>query len=244
LLQRDVLEYLEERAPPKAGFSRVPVTAAQRKTRKETKQGAKAVRVAAAKARGKDRANHRPANAKVTFGADAKRKLDELGLHGKARKHAKDYHKKIVKAEMGAHGATKGRVFHLAHKGGSDPNEKNHLTVGLYNHKGDQIKSPWAVKKEAETGQKTKGLFHMYPENHKIKEPKSFTAAAEKSQERQKAAADAVAAAGRAEEARKAAAADRQREAGQSLSPEEKKAQRKAASEAKKARKGGAPSGP
>jgi len=213
------------------------VTPEQRKTRKETKQGAKAVRVAAAKARGKDRANHRSGNAKVTFGSDARRKLDELGLHGKARQHAKNYHKNIVKAEMKAHGAEKGRVFHLAHKGGSDPNEKNHLTVGLYDHKGDQIKSPWALKREKETGKPTKGLFHMYPENHKVKQPKSFTAAAEKSQARQKEATEAAELASKAEEARKQAAARKQMTAGQSLSAEEKKAQR----QAKKAAKGKGP---
>lgn len=210
------------------------MTPEQRKARKETKASTKAVRVSAAKAKGKDRANHRPANAKVTFGSDARRKLDELGLHGKQRQHAKNYHKNIVKAEMKAHGAEKGRVFHLAHKGGSDPKERNHLTVGLYDKKGAQIKSPWAVKKEAETGKVTKGLFHMYPENHKFKEPASFTAAAAKSQERQKAAAEAALAETKAEEARKLAAVEKQKAAGQSLSAEEKKAQR----QAKKAAKG------
>jgi len=240
LFQRDVdSTFLEARAEPKAGFHRVAVTPEQRKARKAVQHTAKAGRVATAKAKGKDRANHRPANAKVTFGADAKRKLDELGLHGKSRKHAKNYHKNIVKAEMKGHGAETARVFHLAHKGGSDPNEKNHLTVGLYNKKGDQIKSPWALKKEAETGQATKGLFHMYPEkNPKFKEPKSFTVAAEKSQERQKVAAEeaakAAATASKAEEDRKAAAAEKQRTAGKSLSTEEKQALRKAKKEAKK----------
>ena len=55
----------------------------------------------------------RPANAKVTFGNAARAHLDELNLHGKARKQAKKYHKNIVKQDMKKHGADSARILYV-----------------------------------------------------------------------------------------------------------------------------------
>ena len=56
----------------------------------------------------------RPANAKVTFGSAARAHLDELNLHGKARKQVKNYHKNIVKQDMKKHGADSARVLYVS----------------------------------------------------------------------------------------------------------------------------------
>ncbi|KAH9474488.1 hypothetical protein JR316_0012947 [Psilocybe cubensis] len=209
---------------------------------KAAKQAAKATRVAKAAAKGKT-SPKRPANAKVTFGNAAKAHLDELGLHGKDRKKVKKYHKQVVKQDMKNHGAHSARVFHLAHTGGSDPNEKNHITAGYYKaptkqgHPGEQIKSPWAIKHEKENpGKVTKGLFHVYP-SEKKKVPSSWTKAAESSASRKKAEADRHAAATKAEEEAKHRRVEAERLAGGSLSAEAKKAQREAAKAAKAAKK-------
>lgn len=81
----------------------------------EQRQGKKQVRqdIKTAKAeQGKKNAQAERAKAKVTFGRSARGKLDELGLHGKERQQAKNYHKKVVKEDMKKNGlgAVKAKV--------------------------------------------------------------------------------------------------------------------------------------
>ncbi len=62
---------------------------------------------------------------------------------------------------------------HVAHKGGNDPKERNHITAGYYKapsggKPGEQIKSPWSKSfEEKNPGKPTKGLFHVYPEDQR-----------------------------------------------------------------------------
>jgi len=234
---------LQKRTSNGKAPARLPahVIAAQRKAHKVAKKNAKAVRVAAARARyGAGYTGKRPANAKITFGKEATARLDALGLHKNSRKHAKNYHKKIMKAEMAKiPEAATGRVFHLVHEGGSDPNEKSHMTAGVYKLNKEPIKSPWALEKEKENpGSTPKGLFHFYPENHRFRAPKAFVAAAAESQARQEAAAAEAQAAKEAEKERinrekQDRAAEKKRK-GKLMSEEEKKAARSARKDAKK----------
>ncbi|KJA16872.1 hypothetical protein HYPSUDRAFT_79865 [Hypholoma sublateritium FD-334 SS-4] len=218
---------------------------ASRTAAKAVKKAAKADRVTKALDKGKTLPK-RPSNAKVTFGSAARAKLDELGLHGKDRKKAKQYHKNIVKQDMKNHpGADSARIFHLAHKGGNDPNERNHITAGYYKapaqgKPGEQIKSPWAKNFEAKNpDKKTKGLFHVYPEDQKRKThvPSSLTRATEASAARKKVEADKAIAKAKADEDAKTTRVNQERQAGQSLSHDDKKAQREAAKAAKAAKK-------
>ncbi|PPQ79018.1 hypothetical protein CVT25_002327 [Psilocybe cyanescens] len=223
---------------------------------KVAKKAAKAVRVQKAASKGKVTPK-RPANAKVTFGNAAKAKLDELGLHGKDRKKVKKYHKDVIKKDMKNHGAHSARVLyvshpsltypkdHLAHEGGNDPNEKNHITAGYYKapakkgQVGEQIKSPWAVKHEKENpGKVTKGLFHVYPSDKK-KVPSAWTKAAAASTVRKQAEADRLKAEADAAAHAKNQRVEADKAAGGSLSAEAKKAQREAAKAAKAAKKKG-----
>lgn len=78
---------------------------------KIAKKALKAERVKKAVDKGKV-SPKRPSNAKVTFGSAARAKLDELGLHGKDRKKAKQYHKNVVKQDMKNHpGADSARIL-------------------------------------------------------------------------------------------------------------------------------------
>lgn len=133
---------------------------------------------------------------------------------------------------------------HLAHTGGNDPNEKNHITAGYYKapakkgQLGEQIKSPWAVKHEKENpGKVTKGLFHVYP-SEKKKVPSAWTKAADASAARKKAEADHHAAAATAAEKAKHDRVEAEKAAGGALSQDAKRAQRDAAKAAKAAKKG------
>lgn len=82
-----------------------------RAARKIEKAASKAERVKKAVDKGRV-GPKRPSNAKVTFGSAARAKLDELGLHGKDRKKAKEYHKSIVKQDMKSHpGADSARIL-------------------------------------------------------------------------------------------------------------------------------------
>lgn len=134
---------------------------------------------------------------------------------------------------------------HLAHPGGNDPNERNHITAGYYKapskgKPGEQIKSPWAKNFEAKNpGKTTKGLFHVYPEDQKRQThvPSSLTHATEASAARKKVEADKVAAKAKADEDAKTSRVNQERQAGLGLSQEDKKAQREAAKAAKAAKK-------
>jgi len=77
-----------------------------------------------------------PNNAKITLGKDARTELNNMGLHGKARKSAIKWHKSQVKSHMRQNPDLKGKahtavIEHVAHKGGSDPKEKNHITASF-----------------------------------------------------------------------------------------------------------------
>ncbi|CAA7267218.1 unnamed protein product [Cyclocybe aegerita] len=77
-----------------------------------------------------------PNSAKLTLGKDARKELDNLGLHGKARKNTVKWHKNQVKQHMRTNPTLKGKaktgtIEHIAHKGGSNPKEKNHITASF-----------------------------------------------------------------------------------------------------------------
>ncbi|KAJ3509712.1 hypothetical protein NLJ89_g5077 [Agrocybe chaxingu] len=77
-----------------------------------------------------------PNKAKLTLGKDARKELDNLGLHGKARKNTVKWHKNQVKKHMKTNPVLKGKaktgtIEHIAHKGGSNPKEKNHITASF-----------------------------------------------------------------------------------------------------------------
>ena len=80
----------------------------QRQGKKQVKQDKKTAKAE----QGKKNAQAERAKAKVTFGKSARGKLDELGLHGKERQQAKNYHKKVVKEDMKKNGlgAVKAKV--------------------------------------------------------------------------------------------------------------------------------------
>jgi len=169
-------------------------TVAQKQATAGAKQAKQAATKAAKAEQGKKNAAAEKAKAKVTFGKSAKEGLDNLGLHGKDRKDAKNYHKQTVKAEMKTNGATTAKVVHLDHKGGSVAEEKNHITTHFYDKNKATIPSTWTDKK---TGQVNNGeLHHVYPDQHGVKPPTSFTNAVANSpgnpkQAAKKAAADA-----------------------------------------------------
>lgn len=93
------------------------------------------------KAKGNPNAKDRPPKAlpntaKLTLSEDARKELDGMGLHGKARKQLIKWHKKQVKKEMNTNPLLKGQAItgvieHVAHKGGHDPKEKNHITASF-----------------------------------------------------------------------------------------------------------------
>ncbi|TFK33656.1 hypothetical protein BDQ12DRAFT_715742 [Crucibulum laeve] len=108
-------------------------------------------------------------------------------------------------------------VLNLVHEGGSDPKEKNHLKVGLYNAQGNPIPSKWSLDEmKTDPKTKTKGLYHVYPHDHpSIKQPSSFADAAEKSLELKRAAEAAAAAKLAKEKEEKAKLIAKQKEEGQ-----------------------------
>ncbi|KAF8056957.1 hypothetical protein FPV67DRAFT_1529587 [Lyophyllum atratum] len=112
---------------------------------------------------GKKNAAAEGEKAKVTFGDGAKKALNSMGLHGKNRKAAKEYHQQIVKEEMKINGAHKAKVVALAHEGGSVETEKNHITTHFSNAMGGTIKSEWVDKA---SGKQIGGLHHVYPDQH------------------------------------------------------------------------------
>jgi hypothetical protein len=81
----------------------------QRQDKKRQKQGTKKVKAEQGKAKA---SLQRETEAKVKFGKSAREKLDELGLHGKKRRQAKNYHRKVVRKAMEKNvpGAVKAKV--------------------------------------------------------------------------------------------------------------------------------------
>jgi len=76
-----------------------------------------------------------PNNAKIMLSDSARQELDKMGLHGKDRKKEIKYHKKEVKKAMKEKGAVTAEIKHVAHRGGSDPKEPNHITASLFSKK-------------------------------------------------------------------------------------------------------------
>jgi len=107
---------------------------------------------------------HLPPHTKIVLAGKAREELDRLNLHGKARKDAIGYHKRIMKAEMKKHGAVEAELTHIAHSGGSDPNEKDHITAKLWN--------PDLLAIHGAMGTNS---HHLYTADHKFPMPKSFT---------------------------------------------------------------------
>jgi len=73
-----------------------------------------------------------PNNTKIRLSDDARSELNKMGLHGKDRRKEIKNQKSAVKKEMRKQGAVTAEIKHVAHKGGSDPKEKNHVTASLY----------------------------------------------------------------------------------------------------------------
>jgi hypothetical protein len=106
-------------------------------------------------------------HAKITFGDEARKHLDDLGLHGKERKQVKKEHVNRIKQEMKTNGATHATVERLAHSAGSkDPNV--HITATFQKaqvasnggiHK-EPIHSSWKDSASGET--KTGVNHHVY----------------------------------------------------------------------------------
>ncbi|KAH9481457.1 hypothetical protein JR316_0005983 [Psilocybe cubensis] len=92
-------------------------------------------------AAGKHKYTHGPT--RLSISDNAKAELNRLNIHGKERKNAIKWNKNKVKKEMRKNpelkGAHTGVIEHLAHKGGSQPKEKNHITASFKDKHGQQI---------------------------------------------------------------------------------------------------------
>jgi len=216
-----------------------------RKDRKKLQATNKAAKVAKAQAKPNHKSHEQKIKDKATvaFSPGASRRLDGMGLHGKARQSAKKYHKNIMKSEMKKNGATKGVVVATAHKGGTVKDEKNHITAQFF--KGDKkgssnkgpIPSSWTDKATGAVKVGEKNQHHVYV-NDKQKVPSAWSKAVGASDGRKTAAEDKKKAEeGKVRDAKVAdARAAGSKKAGE-ISAEEKKAQREAAKAEKAARK-------
>jgi len=77
-----------------------------------------------------------PNSAKITLGKDAKEELNKMNLHGKERKKAIKWHKSKLKDQMRTDPTLKDKahtavIQHVAHQGGSNPKEPNHITASF-----------------------------------------------------------------------------------------------------------------
>jgi len=129
-------DLLERRAPPKQQPRRGTQVRKETKANPYTpKNGGKSN--AAPKARVPQPAHRKkglPNAAKLTLSKDARKELDGMGLHGKARKNTIKWHKNQLKKEMRTNPALKGKartgvIEHIAHKGGSNPKESHYSFV-------------------------------------------------------------------------------------------------------------------
>jgi len=216
-----------------------------RKARKELQVTNKAAKAAKAQAKPTYKSHEQKIKDKATvvFSPGASRRLDGMGLHGKARKSAKKYHKNIMLAEMKKKGATKGIVVATAHQGGIVKSEKNHITAQFFKgHKkgssnGGAIPSSWTDKATGKVKVGEKDQHHVYV-NDKQKVPSAWSKALDASRARKTAAEEKEKA--KSGNLRDAKVADARvagtKKAGE-ISPEDKKAQRKAVKEEKAARK-------
>lgn len=215
-----------------------------RKTRKDQQAVNKAAKADKAKAKPNYKSHEQKIKdkSKITFSPGASRRLDGMGLHGKDRQAAKNYHKNIMKNEMKKNGAAKGNIVATAHKGGTVKEEKNHITAQFTDHKGRPLPSTWKDSKTGETKVGEKNQHHVYV-NDKAKTPSAWTKAVDASNGRKATAEASKKAELDKAFADKASAAKKVGESTRgSISPEEKKAQREAKKAEKAARKPSAPS--
>lgn len=216
-----------------------------RKARKKQQATNKAAKAAKAQAKPTYKSHEQKIKdkAKVVFSPGASRRLDGMGLHGKARQSAKKYHKNIMSAEMKKNGATKGVVVATAHKGGTVKTEKNHITAQFF--KGDKkgssnggpIPSSWTDKATGKVKVGEKNQHHVYV-NDKKKVPSAWSKATDASHARKTAAEEKVKAeSGKVRDAKVADARVAGTKKAGEISAEEKKAQREAVKAAKAAKK-------
>ncbi|KAF8972229.1 hypothetical protein BDZ97DRAFT_2054324 [Flammula alnicola] len=83
-------------------------------------------------------------SAKLKLSEKARKELYSIGVHGKARKDTIEWHKYQLKQQMSNNPALKGKggmgiVEHIAHMGGSNPKEKNHITASFRDKYKEQI---------------------------------------------------------------------------------------------------------
>lgn len=113
-----------------------------------------------------------PNNTKIRLSDDARSELNKMGLHGKDRRKEIKNQKGAVKKEMRKQGAVTAEIKHVAHKGGSDKKEKNHITASLY-----------AKKQPGDTGRNGKVIpnkFNGGPNHHIYVNNKGTSQAAKK----------------------------------------------------------------
>ncbi|KAF8953713.1 hypothetical protein BDZ97DRAFT_1983882 [Flammula alnicola] len=83
-------------------------------------------------------------SAKLKLSEKARKELYSIGVQGKARKDTIKWHKYKVEQQMKNNPVLKckgemGIVEHIAHKGGSNPKEKNHITASFRDKYKEQI---------------------------------------------------------------------------------------------------------
>jgi len=103
-----------------------------------------------------------PNNTKLKLADTARAELNKIGVHGKARRNMIKWHKTQVKNEMKNNPLLKGKahtgvIQHIAHEGGSDPKEKNHITASFRDKNNKQIPNNYNGKDN----------HHLYVESHK-----------------------------------------------------------------------------
>jgi len=216
-----------------------------RKARKEQKVTNKAAKAAKAIAKPNYKSHEQKIKDKATvvFSPGASKRLDGMGLHGKARQSAKKYHKNLMLGQMKKNGATKGIVVATAHKGGTVKTEANHITAQFF--KGDKkgksnkgaIRSSWTDKATGKVKVGEKDQHHVYI-NDKQKVPSAWSKAVDASNTRKTAAKEKEKGALEEKRVAKVAVAKKEGESiRQNISPDDKKAQREAAKAEKAARK-------
>ena len=144
---------------------------------------------------------------KISFTDGAAKRLDDLELHGKARKAAKKYHKNVMKAEMETNNAVKGVVVYVhrsllsiyafltyfccvysstSHEGGTVKHEKEHITAKFVDSQTQRyIPSEWTDQKTGKVKKGKSDMHHVYPDRYpNIKAPKAWNVAVAESKAR------------------------------------------------------------
>jgi len=123
---------------------------------------------------------------KISFTDGAAKRLDDLELHGKARKEAKKYHKNVMKAEMETNNAVKGVVVSTSHEGGTVKHEKEHITAKFVDPQTQRyIPSEWTDQKTGQVKKSKSDMHHVYPDRYpNIKAPNAWNVAVAESKAR------------------------------------------------------------